>query len=73
MTQSAVATEVHKSLYVDCDLTSQVTLDDVIAINRLTYPQHFIICHIVDTALEGNSTPLTDLPGRGAANAMDVG
>src|SRR5262249_28711121 len=72
MTQAAIAAEVHQTLDVDAGLTTQVTLDEIVAVDHFADLQDFLVGELTDAALLGNLHLLHDVTGDLRADAMDV-
>src|SRR5690606_5797094 len=73
MAQTAVAAQVHQALDVHRDLAAEVTLDLVIAVDRLADLQHFGIGQLVDPTLGRQADLVADFLRLHRANAIDVG
>src|SRR3984885_2142278 len=72
MTQPAVAAEIHEPLDVHCDFTSQIALDDIVAVNHFAKLQHFLVRQLRHPAGLGYRHFLHDFLGFGGANAVDI-
>src|SRR3981081_3490632 len=53
MTQAAITTETHQTVYVDAGLATQIAFDHIVAVDHFTDLQHFLIAELRDAALIG--------------------
>ena len=72
MTQAAIAAEVHQTLDVDADLTTQIALDEIVAVDHFADLEHFSVAELIDATIHGNLHLLQDLTGDLLTDAMDV-
>src|SRR5277367_387105 len=72
MTQPTVAAKIHQPLDVHGDFTSQIALDDVVAVDHLAQLQHFLIGQLRHPARFGYRHFFHDFLGFGGANAVDI-
>src|SRR5207245_56173 len=61
MTQAAIAAEVHQTLDVDTDLTTQITLDEIVAVDDFADLKHFGVAELIDATILGDLHLLDDL------------
>ena len=73
MTQAAVAADLNQTLDVEADLTAQVALDVVVAVDYLTQLGGFFFGQVLDAGVRIDTGLGKDFVGRLAANAEDVG
>src|SRR5215472_4485816 len=72
MTQAAIAAEIHQPLDIDAGLTTEIALDDVVAIDHFADLQDFRIAQLGDATIQRDLHLLHDVPGALLADAMDV-
>src|SRR6478735_11866531 len=72
MAQAAVAAEVHQTLDVDADLTTQIALDEIVAVDHFADLKHFGVAELIDPTIVWDLDLLHDLTGDLLADAMDV-
>src|SRR6516164_7222693 len=68
MPQAAVAAKVHQPFDIHGDVSPQVALHDVVAVDRLADLQHLRVGQLVDPALFGNARLLAHLLGKLRSN-----
>ena len=73
MAQAAVAADFYQALDIQADLTAQVALDVVVAVDNLTQLGGFFFGQVLDAGVRIDTGLGKDLVGRLAANAEDVG
>src|SRR6476646_6657685 len=71
--QPAVAGEVHQPLDVHCRFAAKVALDGEVLVDRLADVQHLLVGEVLDPLFRTDAELIGDLPGRGAADSVDVG
>src|SRR6266446_851617 len=71
--QTAIAAEIHQPFDVHRDLSPQITLDRVVAVDQLAHPQDLVVRHLMNPPLERDPDTAADLHGLGAADAVNVG
>src|ERR1700733_11452637 len=72
MTQSPVAAEVHEPLNVHGDLTTEITLDHIVAVDHLAQLQHFLVGQLRNPSCLGNRYLVHDFLGLSRTNAVDI-
>src|SRR5258708_29417022 len=72
MTQAAIAAEIHQPLDVHAGFTTQITFDEIVAIDHFTNLQPFLIAQLRDAAISRNLDLLDDVGRILLADAMDV-
>src|SRR5262245_44632992 len=72
MTQAAIAAEVHQTLDVDADLTTQVALDEIVAVDHFANLEDFLVGQLIDTTVLRDLHLLHDFAGNPRADTMDV-
>src|SRR5262249_25646954 len=72
MAPAAGAAKVRQPLDIHGDVSPQVALHDVVAVDRLADLQHLRVGQLVDPALFGNARLLANLLGKFRSNAVNV-
>src|SRR5262245_2277593 len=72
MAEPAVATEIHQPLDIHRDLTPEIALDHIVAVDDFADLEHFRISQLGHPALARESDLLHDLAGLRGPDAMDV-
>src|ERR1700685_299910 len=72
MTQSPVAAEVHEPLNVHGDLTTEITLDHIVAVDHLAQLQHFLVGQLRNPSCLGNRYFMHDFLGLSRTDAVDI-
>src|ERR1700731_2645002 len=72
MAQAAIAAEIHQTLDVHAGLTTQITFDQIVAVDHFTNLQHFLIAQLIDPTVVGDLDLVHDLGGILLADTMDI-
>src|SRR4029079_4040063 len=72
MTQAAIAAQIHQPLDVHRHFAAQVTLNLVVAVDRLADLQHLRVGQLVDPPLRRDADLLHDLGGKFRSDALDI-
>src|SRR5262249_4048289 len=70
--QAAIAAEFQQALYVPRHGAAQVALDRVFAVDQLAPPQHLVVGHFMDPALDRDADPSADFHSLGPTDAVDI-
>ena len=73
MAQAAVASNLNQTLDIQADLTAQVTLDVVVALDDFTQLSSLFFGQVLNAGIRIDTGLSKDLVGRFAANAENVG
>ena len=72
MTQTTVATKIHKALDVHRYFTTQITLDEIVAVNHFADLKNFGIGQLIDATLGWQVKSRNDLFGLLRTNAVNI-
>ena len=73
MTQAAIASQVHQTLDVHRGLTTKITLNGVLSVNRLTDLQHLSVREILNATSMINAQTISNLTRLKCADTMNIG